>query len=406
MSSDPQPGPNRARNATLGVVALALFAGAIVATWFFLKGGFEGGVPVNAVFSAPGVGQQLGVGGDVKIKGVLVGRISGFHLDSDGNAIVEMALDSDLELPTTTRAEIRSKTVFGEKWVTLVPPETEGGPFLQAGSVIPDSQTDEPVELEQALQLGHELLSGVPTSDLAAVFRTLAEGFSGHSKDARRAIGKGFRALEAVNAKGPELDLALRQLNEFSQWLDDNDTSLLGFLDSFDRANRALVGAAPEFRASLDSVPVFLDDFSAFQVRTEDDLGRLVEHGATLAEILESHSAQLTDVVVELQPFTTIWNSGLQQPCKGLYESDMTCWQVYQVPGTQSRGLYGPGQGPQNDDADDPDPSVPTADDSKAIARFRALLARHGRGEVGPALARLLWAPLQEAQSSFDEALP
>ena len=406
MSSDALPGPNRARNALLGAVALALLAAAVAATWFFLKGGFEGGVPVSAVFSAPGVGQQLGVGGDVKIKGVLVGRISGFHLDSDGNAIVEMRLDDGLDLPATTRAEIRSKTVFGEKWVALFPPGVDGGPLLEAGSVIPDAQTDEPVELEQALQLGHELLSGIPTRDLASIFRTLAEGFGGHSQDARRAIGKGLQALKAVNARGPQLDLALRQLNEFSQWLNDNDTSLLGFLDSFDKANRALVGAAPEFKASLDSVPVFLDDLTAFQVRTEDDLGRLVEHGATLAEILAAHSDQLTDIVVELQPFTTVWNSGLSQPCAGLYESDMTCWQVYQMPGIESRGLYGPGQGPQNDDADDPDPSVPVAGDSKAIARFRALLARKGGGDVSSALARLLWMPLQDARSSLDEALP
>jgi virulence factor Mce-like protein len=406
MSAEVRPGPSRVRNAVLGAFALALFAGAVGATWLFLKGGFEGGVPVSAVFSAPGVGQQLGVGGDVKIKGVLVGRISGFHLDDDGNAIIEMALDDGLDLPASTIAEIRSKTVFGEKWVALVPPKIEGGPRLEADSVIPDDQTIEPVELEQALQLGHELLSGLPTSDLASIFRSLAEGFGGHSRDARQAIDKGLQALQAVNARGPELDLALRQLNEFSQWLNDNDTTLLGFLDSFDKANRALVGAAPAFRSSLDSVPVFLDDFTAFQVRTEDDLGRLVEHGATLAEVLEAHSDQLTDIVVELQPFTTIWNSGLQQPCAGLYESNMTCWQVYQMPGIDSRGLYAPGQGPQEDDADDPDSSVPTADSSKAIARFRSLLARHGRGEVSSALAKLLWAPLQDEQSSLEEALP
>jgi phospholipid/cholesterol/gamma-HCH transport system substrate-binding protein len=407
MSADIRPGPTRARDALLGAFALALFAGAVFATWMFLKGGFEGGVPVRAVFSAPGVGQQLAVGGDVKIKGVLVGRISGFDLDSDGNAVVEMALDSGLDLPESTRAEIRSKTVFGEKWVALVPPDVEGGPTLRAGSVIPDSQTDEPVELEQALQLGHELLSGLPTSDLASIFRSLAEGFGGHSRDARVAIDKGLRALKAVNARGPELDLALRQLGEFSQWLDDNDTTLLSFLDAFDKANRALVGAAPEFKASLDSVPVFLDDLTAFQVRTEDDLGRLVEHGATLAEILRTHSDQLTDLVVELEPFTTVWNSGLKQPCAGLYESDMTCWQLYQMPGIESRGLYARGQGPQDDDADDPDSTVPVADvDTKAFTRFKKLLERHGKGTVSSALAQLLWAPLQGQRASWDEALP
>jgi phospholipid/cholesterol/gamma-HCH transport system substrate-binding protein len=374
-------------------------------TWIFLKGGFEGGVPVEAVFSSPGVGQQLSVGGDVKIKGVLVGRISGFDLDSDGNAIVEMRLDADLELPASTRADIRSKTVFGEKWVALFPTD-DTGPVLEAGSVIPDSQTDEPVELEQALQLGHELLSGVPTSDLAAVFRSLAEGFTGRTRDARRAIDKGLKALRAVNARGPELDLALRQLNEFSAWLDDNDTTLLSFMESFDDANRALVGAAPQFTSSLESLPVFFDDLTAFQLRTEDDLGRLVEKGATMAQILEANSAELTDIVVQLEPFATVWNSGLKQPCAGLYESDLTCWQVYQLPGNHSRGLYGRGQGPQSDDAADPLSAVPQGDRTRAFQRFQKLLDKHGRGEAGSPLAALLWAPMSEDEAPAAEAAP
>jgi virulence factor Mce-like protein len=373
-----------------------LFAGSLAMTWIFLKGGFEGGVPVNAVFSSPGVGQQLSVGGDVKIKGVLVGRISGFHLEDDGDAVVEMRLDSDLGLPTTTRADIRSKTVFGEKWVALFPPDDVGGPLLRAGSVIPDSQTTEPVELEQALQLGHELLSGVPTSDLATVFRSLAEGFTGRTRDARQAIDKGLKALRAVNERGPELDLALRQLNEFSTWLDDNDTNLLSFLESFDRANQALVDAGPAFTSSLESLPVFFDDLTAFQVRTEDDLGRLVERGATMAQILEANSAELTDIVVQLEPFTTVWNSGLEQPCAGLFESDLTCWQIYQLPGQQSRGLYGPGQGPQSNDAADPLSAVPRADPSRAFERFQKLLSRRGRGEPSSELTRLLWAPMTD----------
>lgn len=373
-------------------------------TWIFLKGGFEGGVPVNAVFSSPGIGQQLSVGGDVKIKGVLVGRISGFHLETDGDAVVEMRLDDDLELPASTRADIRSKTVFGEKWVALFPPDEVGGPLLGAGSVIPDSQTTEPVELEQALQLGHELLSGVPTSDLATVFRSLADGFTGRTRDARRAVDRGLKALRAVNARGPELDLALRQLNEFSRWLDDNDTNLLSFMESFDEANRALVSAGPAFTSSLESLPVFFDDLTAFQIRTEDDLGRLVERGATMAQILEANSAELTDIVVQLEPFTTVWNSGLEQPCAGLYESDMTCWQIYQLPGQVSRGLYGRGQGPQSDDAADPLTTLPQADESKAFARFQKLLGKHGRNPVDSELAQLLWAPMRDDAEDAEAA--
>lgn len=348
---------DRVKSAALGAVALGLFASAVILTWVFLQGGFEGGVPVRAVFSDPGVGQQLPEGGDVKIRGVLVGRISEISIDADGNAELLLKLDErESRLPASTTAEIRSKTVFGQKWVELIPPAAPGSSqTLAEAGVIPEAQTKEPLELERALQLGHDLLSKVPLDDLAVVFSELADGFASNEDDAARAIDRGLVALKAVNGESVNLDLSLRQLRDFSEWLADNDQTLLGFMSSLDSANRALVGAAPAFEASLDSVPVFFDRLAAFQEANEGDLGRLVQSGASLAELLSEHSDDLRDIVVNLEAFTTVWNSGLEQPCDGLYEKNLTCWQVYQVPGIDSRGLYGPGEAPDRNQPSDPD---------------------------------------------------
>ena len=344
---------HRAVRALLGLVAVALMCAALAVTWAFLQGGFEGGIPVSARFSAPGVGQQLPIGGDVKVRGVLVGRIQDMRLDGD-DVLVDMRLNDDEQIPLGSRAEIRSKTVFGQKWVELIPPANDDGSYLAAGDEIPDDRTREPLEFERALQLGHDLLSAIPLDDLSLTLETLADGFSGSEADARRAIDRGLVALRAVNSRSREFDLSLRQLSEFALWLDQNDTSLLSLMDSLDAANRALVGAAPAYRANLRSVPAFFDRLATFQELIEHDLGRLVENGATLAEIVAARSDQLTDLVVQLEAFTTVWNSGLSQPCEGLYESNLTCWQIYQVPGLDSRGLYGPGEAPDANEPGDP----------------------------------------------------
>ena len=387
----------RVRYAVLGGVACALFIAAIAVTWVFLKGGFQSGVPVRAIFSDRGAGQQLPIGGDVKVRGVLVGVIQDISLNDDGTASVHLLLHEENEFPADSAAEIRSKTVFGQKWVELIPPEDPASDeVLVADSVIPDEKTREPLELETALQLGHELLSEIPLEDLSTVLKSLADGFAGSEGDARASIDKGLVALRAINSRSDELDLGLRQLREFSQWLNENDDNLVSFMASLDSANRALVGAAPEFEASMDSVPAFLNDFAEFQEVTEADLGRLVEHGATVAEVVAARNENLTDIVVQLEPFTTIWNSGLSQPCRGEYESNMTCWQLYQMPGTESRGLYGPGAGPQSDEAGDPGKIAAGAAPDMTPAEFRTLLARYGKGDVTLDLARLLFADSRE----------
>jgi virulence factor Mce-like protein len=388
------------RYAVLGGVALALFFGAVGATWIFLKGGFQSGTRVDAVFSSRGVGQQLPLNGDVKVRGVLVGRISDVELTDDGNAVVHMILDEEHDLDAASVAEIRSKTVFGQKWVELIQPDPATGGLLTAGSVIPNERTEEPLELESALQLGHDLLSEIPLGDLSTVTRTLAQGFSGSEKQARRSIDRGLVALRAVNSSG-KFDLSLRQLREFSAWLNAEDDTLLGFMASIDSANRALVGAAPEFQASLDSVPAFLNDFAAFQERTESDFGRLVEDGATIAEVVAARSANLEDIVVQLEPFTTVWNSGLSQPCRGAYEENLTCWQVYQMPGIESRGLFGRGVGPAGDEAGDPLKVIaPTTE--MTTGEFRNLLREYGTGDVTLNLARMLYVSSRDLTGTVD----
>ncbi|MDQ4025283.1 MAG: hypothetical protein M3217_07315, partial [Actinomycetota bacterium] len=191
-----------------------------------------------------------------------------------------------------------------------------------------------------------------------------------------------------------ELDLALVQLRQTAQWLDANDGDILSFMESLDEANRALVGAAPEYRASLGSVPLFLEELAAFQERIEPELGRLVEDGATVAEIVAARSDELTDIVVQLEAFTTVWNSGLKQPCEGLYESDLTCWQVYQMPGLESRGLYGRGAGPLGDSANDP---LAGMSGRVSDATFTELVRAYSGRDVPAPLAQVLYEPVREA---------
>jgi len=398
---------SRPARALLGLVAIVLFLAAVAGTWVFLKGGFQSGTQVAAVFSDEGVGQQLPEGGDVKTRGVLVGRIDTISLDGDGSVRVDMLLNEDgLDLPATTHARIGSKTLFGEKWVELVPEDEPTADTLAAGDVIPDSRTEEPLELETQLQSGSDLLSAIPLTDLATLLDTLAEGFGGSEKEARNALDDGLVALRAINARSDELDLSLRQLREFSQWVDDNDDELLTFMDSVDSANRALVGAAPEFRASIGSVPTFLNDLASFQERIDGNLGRLVENGATVAEIVAERNDSLIDLVVQLEAFLTVWNSGLRQPCEGLYDSDLTCWQIYVAPGKNSRGLYGPNARPPNDNerGDPGNGRIGEPVTRTSIQDFEELLQRSSGQEVPSDLAEILYGPTLGDPTSSSES--
>jgi phospholipid/cholesterol/gamma-HCH transport system substrate-binding protein len=83
----------------------------------------------------------LTVRAKVTIGGVLVGRVTGIHLDTDTHAaMVEMAIDGSVKgLTSDTTAAILTSGLLGEKYIGLEPgaEDTE----LQPGDIIRDTQS-------------------------------------------------------------------------------------------------------------------------------------------------------------------------------------------------------------------------------------------------------------------------
>ena len=96
----------------------------VVAIMFFIYG--TGTANVGSSGSSYNVSAQftdigsLNVGDDVKISGVVVGKVSGIDLDPlIYNADVTMAIDDDVELPYDTSARISSEGLLGGTYMAL-----------------------------------------------------------------------------------------------------------------------------------------------------------------------------------------------------------------------------------------------------------------------------------------------
>lgn len=78
------------------------------------------------------IGLQLNRHADVKLRGIIVGEVRSVATDGD-TATVELALKPDQvkEISSQVSARILPKTLFGEKYVALVPPQ--GGKAGRSG---------------------------------------------------------------------------------------------------------------------------------------------------------------------------------------------------------------------------------------------------------------------------------
>src|SRR3954468_19385868 len=91
----------------------------------------------QVVLEADRAGNQLVVPADVKLDGVLVGRVSGVSTEGETARLrLDISKDRINQIPSNVVARILPKTLFGEKFVQLVIPGTPSDQPLQPGAVI------------------------------------------------------------------------------------------------------------------------------------------------------------------------------------------------------------------------------------------------------------------------------
>jgi len=86
----------------------------------------------------------LKTGATIEIAGVEVGRVKGIALNND-RAVVTLAVGNGVGLYTDTIASIKTRGIFGEKYLTLSP--GGGGDPLKPGDTIRDTESG--VDLEE-----------------------------------------------------------------------------------------------------------------------------------------------------------------------------------------------------------------------------------------------------------------
>src|SRR3954468_16469661 len=171
----------RYRYEMLGVALLVVLS---TLGWFSIamfNQQFTSTTPVSMHISRAGL--QLLPGSYVKMRGIIVGSVDQITSNGDG-AEVKMRLQPKWakRIPANVSARLVPKTIFGEKYVDLVPPARPSG-YLASGSVVPEDRSTPALELNQALD---DLLPGlrpVHPADVNATLTALATGLQGRGNE-------------------------------------------------------------------------------------------------------------------------------------------------------------------------------------------------------------------------------
>ena len=262
----------RNRNIVSGAIGLLIV---ISLTTIGIKasfGAFDGGYELQGTFAA--AGQGLMSGSDVKIRGVNVGEVSSIRL-VENRALIRLRIEDGTEIPETAQAVIRPKTLFGEKFIDILPGDDElSGPYLADGEEIVDTLGG--FELEQVLTDAYPVLEAVNPAELAVIIDELATAGRGLGENINRSIVNSATLAE----------LGASNDGEFRQFT--SDLALLA---------EELEVIAPDLVSGAQDLNVALPTLNARSAQLDEALTQAARLSADLADLLEANESFTTNAL-------------------------------------------------------------------------------------------------------------
>ncbi|ONI68691.1 virulence factor Mce family protein [Kribbella sp. ALI-6-A] len=276
----------------LGVAFIGFLCFLLWLTYAFYAKVFTDTVDVQLKTSH--IGLQLNTHADVKLRGIIVGEVRSVSTDGD-EATVNLSLKPEQvkEISSAVSARILPKTLFGEKYVALVPPpEGQKTRHIRAGDVIARDKTAVGIEIEKVLNDALPLLQAVDPADLNATLNTLATALEGRGTEIAETLTQLDGYLKKLNPSVPKLMAALAKLTQVSQLYGDVTPDLVRALRNLTITGNTVVEKEQQLQKFFTDVQTLSGTANGFLRENEDRVIRLGEVSRPILDLLERYSPE------------------------------------------------------------------------------------------------------------------
>ncbi|WP_405181840.1 MCE family protein [Nocardia sp. NBC_01377] len=236
----------------------------------------------EAVFAEAG---GLGVGDDVIVSGVKVGRVAEVSLKG-GDAHVVFSVDDGVELGENTSAHIKTGSLLGKRVLTLV---SDGGGALRPRSVIPVSRTSSPYSLTDAVG---ELATNVGETDTEVLNESL-DMLAATLDQIAPQLGPAFQGLtdlsRSINSRDESLRSLLSSTAEVTGVLSERSTQLNALILGADSLLEVLNERRQAIVDLLANTAVVAEQLSGLVADNEAELAPTLDRLNSVVEMLENN---------------------------------------------------------------------------------------------------------------------
>lgn len=231
----------------------ALILLAVVVVFLFVSGmaytrAYKTYVPVALMSDRAGL--VLDTGAKVMLRGVEVGEVRQISLEKD-RASLGLGIDPGQirYIPANVHAEIKATTVFGTKYVELLPPQNPSPARLAAGTVLHSENIS--TEVNTVFENVVDLLKQVDPVKLNAVLTAVADAVRGRGQQMGEATSDLNQVLLALNPRNEIFRRDVRSLKRVSDTYATAAQDIITILNAASTTSTTVVKHAPTLDALL-----------------------------------------------------------------------------------------------------------------------------------------------------------
>ncbi|MFG2717780.1 MCE family protein [Streptomyces sp. NPDC048416] len=265
------------------------------------------------------VGNEMHRGAEVKLRGVVVGEVRGISADGEG-AKLTLALQPGRlsHIPSDVRAQMLPTTLFGERFVALVPPSNPSTRALSADATIPQDRSGNAIELEQVLDHVLPMLTAVKPDKLSATLSAVAQALRGRGSQLGDTVVTLDAHLKKFNPSLPTLNADLVQLVKVTRTYSDAAPDILRALTDATTTTNTLVAQQNQLLGVYGQTTRTAQDVTAFLQQNKDNIIRLSDVSrptlALLAEYAPSFPCTLRTLTGFVPAMDKALGKGTDQP--------------------------------------------------------------------------------------------
>ncbi len=236
---------------------------------------------------------------DVTYRGVSVGRVGAIQLTATGVEANLDISDSAPPIPARLQAAVADLSAVGEQYVDLRP-ETTSGPYLSAGSVIPERDTELPLPVTSLLTSVNTLAVSLPLGTLRDLLNELATGFAGQGADLAGILDGNHALVQALAATAPQTITLLTDGKTVLATQIAESGALSSFAASARLLARQLKESDPDLRSLITAAPQVGAQVADLLADTNPGLAVLIANLLTTSEVTATRGQALEELLSAL----------------------------------------------------------------------------------------------------------